>query len=134
MKSMVRFGLHVVGFSITYTMARAVDRIGLSLFYRPDVVGYYQNATTLYENSIFSVLPQLHTVGSAALSKLQSNPAALRAEIRSRIVCLTFFIMPMAAILSVTAEDLTVLLLGRKVAAGRRTPEHYCLARHFPGH
>src|SRR6266566_3104035 len=52
-KSMVRFGLHVVGFSVTYTVAKAVDRIALGLSYRPDVVGYYQNATTLYENSIF---------------------------------------------------------------------------------
>src|SRR5258706_143402 len=76
-KSMVRFGLHVVGFSVTYNMAKAVDRIALGLFYRPDVVGYYQNAVTLYENSTLSALGQLHTVGSAALSKLQSNPAAL---------------------------------------------------------
>src|SRR5215510_13268391 len=34
-KSMVRFGLDVVGFSVTYSFARAVDRIGLGLFYRP---------------------------------------------------------------------------------------------------
>jgi O-antigen/teichoic acid export membrane protein len=77
-KPMVRFGLHVVGFSVISTMAKSVDRIALGLVYRPDVVGYYQNATTLYENSIFSALVQLHAVGSAALSKLQSNPAALR--------------------------------------------------------
>jgi O-antigen/teichoic acid export membrane protein len=113
-KSMVRFGLHVVGFSATYTLARAVDRIGLSLFYRPDVVGYYQNATTLYENSIFSVLLQLHTVGSASLSKLQSNPAALRQKYETALSALAFFMMPVAAILSVTAEDVTVLLLGEK--------------------
>jgi polysaccharide transporter, PST family len=113
-KAMVRFGLHVVGFSVTYTLARAVDRIGLSLFYRPDVVGYYQNATTLYENSIFSVLIQLHTVGSASLSKIQSNPVALRQKYEAALSALAFFIMPTAAILSVTAEDVTVLLLGEK--------------------
>src|SRR5882672_9468323 len=55
-KSMVRFGLQVVGFSVTYAVARAVDRIGLGLFYRPDAVGYYQNAINLYDNSIFSAL------------------------------------------------------------------------------
>jgi O-antigen/teichoic acid export membrane protein len=32
-KSMVRFDLHVVGFSITYSLARAVDRIVLCVFY-----------------------------------------------------------------------------------------------------
>jgi O-antigen/teichoic acid export membrane protein len=113
-KSMVCFGLHVVGFSVTYSVAKAVDRIGLGLFYRPEVVGYYQNAITLYDNSIFQVLAQLHTVGSAALSKLQSNPAALRQKYEAALSVLAFFVMPAAAILSVTAEDLTVLLLGEK--------------------
>ncbi len=106
-KSMVRFGLHVVGFSVTYTMA-------LGLFYRPDEVGYYQNAINLYDNSIFSALIQLHTVGSAALSKLQSNPAALRQKYEAALSALAFFVMPTAAILSVTAQDLTVILLGEK--------------------
>jgi PST family polysaccharide transporter len=111
---MVRFGLHVVGFSVTYALARAVDRIGLGLFYRPDVVGYYQNATTLYEYSILEALRQLHTVGSASLSKLQSDPAALRKRYEAALSAVTFFVMPMSAILSVTAEDITVLLLGEK--------------------
>jgi len=113
-KSMVRFGLHVVGFSVTYTVAKAVDRIALGLFYRPDQVGYYQNAITLYENSIFSALGQVHTVGSAALSKLQSNVAALRRKYQAALSALAFFVMPAAAILSVTGEDVTVILLGEK--------------------
>jgi O-antigen/teichoic acid export membrane protein len=113
-KSLVRFGLHVVGFSVTYSIARVVDRIALGLFYRPAVVGYYQNATTLYDNSIFSTLIQLHTVGSAALSKLQSNPDSLRQKYEAALSAVAFFVMPTAAILSVTAQDLTVLLLGEK--------------------
>jgi polysaccharide transporter, PST family len=113
-KSMVRFGLHVVGFSVTYTVARSTDRIGLGLFYSPDVVGYYQNAIGLYDNSIFSTLIQLHTVGSAALSKLQSTPVALRQKYEAALSVLAFFAMPTAAILSVTAQDLTVILLGEK--------------------
>jgi O-antigen/teichoic acid export membrane protein len=113
-KSMVRFGLHVVGFSVTYTVAKSVDRIALGLFYPPAQVGYYQNAITLYESSIFQALAQVHTVGSAALSKLQSNVAALRQKYAAALSALAFFIMPMAAILSVTAEDVTVILLGEK--------------------
>jgi PST family polysaccharide transporter len=113
-KSMARFGLHVISFSITYSMARAVDRIALGLFYPPDEVGYYQNAITLYDYSIFLAIGQLHTVGSAALSKLQSNPAALRQKYQAALSSVAFFAMPAAAILSVTAEDLTVVLLGEK--------------------
>jgi O-antigen/teichoic acid export membrane protein len=113
-RSMIRFGLHVVSFSVTYNLARAVDRIGLGLFYRADEVGYYHNAITLYDNSIFSALIQLHTVGSASLSKLQSNPAALRQRYEAALSALAFFVMPAAVILSVTAQDLTIILLGEK--------------------
>jgi PST family polysaccharide transporter len=113
-KSMVRFGLHVVGFSVTYNVAKSVDRIALGLFYRPEQVGYYQNAMTLYESSIFQALAQVHTVGSAALSKLQANAAALRQKYASALSALAFFVMPAAAILSVTGEDVTALLLGEK--------------------
>jgi O-antigen/teichoic acid export membrane protein len=113
-KSMVRFGLHVVGFSVTYTLAKSVDRIALGLFYPPAQVGYYQNAITLYESSIFQALAQVHTVGSAALSKLQSNVAALQRKYAAALSALAFFVMPVAAILSVTAEDVTVILLGEK--------------------
>jgi PST family polysaccharide transporter len=113
-KSMLRFGLHVVGFSVTYSLAKAMDRIALGLIYRPDEVGYYQNAIILYDNSIFSALVQLHTVGSAALSKLQSNPTALCQKYEAALSAVAFFVMPTAAILSVTAEDLTVMLLGEK--------------------
>jgi O-antigen/teichoic acid export membrane protein len=113
-KSMVRFGFHVVGFSVTYTLAKAVDRIALGLFYRPAQVGYYQNAVTLYENSIFSVFSQVHNVGSAALSKLQSNVVALKEKYEAALSALAFFVMPAAAILSVTGEDIAVILLGEK--------------------
>ncbi|BAM88855.1 putative polysaccharide transport protein [Bradyrhizobium oligotrophicum S58] len=113
-KSMVRFGLHVVGFTVAYTLSRAVDRIALGLLYRPDQVGYYQNAMNLYDNSVYAALNQTHAVGSAALSKLQSNPAALRQKYEAALSILAFFLMPVAAILSVTAEDLTVVLLGQK--------------------
>jgi len=113
-RSMVRFGLHVVGFTVAYTLSRAVDRIALGLLYRPDQVGYYQNAMNLYDNSIYAALNQTHAVGSSALSKLQSNPVALRQKYEVALSILAFFIMPAAAILSVTAEDLTVVLLGQK--------------------
>ena len=91
-----------------------MDRIALGLFYPTKLVGYYQNATTLYESSIVTTIAQLHTVGSAALSKLQSNPAALRKKYEVALSSLAFFFMPAAAILSVTAEDLVVILLGEK--------------------
>jgi PST family polysaccharide transporter len=113
-KSMVRFGLHVVGCSVTNSVRGVVDRIALGLFYRPNEVGYYQNAITLYDHLIFAAVSPLHTVGSAALSKLQSSPAALQQKYEAALTALAFFVMPTTAILSVTAQDLTVMFLGEK--------------------
>jgi PST family polysaccharide transporter len=113
-KSMVRFGLHVVGFSVAYSFSRAVDRIGLGLFYSPRELGYYQNAVTLYDSSIYSAMSQIHNVGSAALSKLQTNYAALSEKYETALSVVAFFIMPAAAIMAVTAPDLVVILLGDK--------------------
>lgn len=112
--SLVRFGLNVVGFSVTYTLAKSSDRLALGLVYRPDQVGYYQNAINLYENSIQMGLVQVHRVGSTALSKLQSNPAGLRDKYVLGLSVVAYFVMPMASILSVTGKDLTVILLGEK--------------------
>lgn len=113
-KSMIRFGVHVIGFSVAFSVAKTVDRIGLSLFYPAEAIGYYQNAATLYESSIFIALAQLHIVGSSALSRLQSNHAALREKYEAALSTLAFFVMPTAAILSVTAQDVTVILLSEK--------------------
>jgi O-antigen/teichoic acid export membrane protein len=113
-KSMIRFGGHVVGFAVTNAVSKAADRIGLGLLYPPEIVGYYQNAILLYEYSIALALGQLHTVGSAALSKFQATPEALRQKYEAALSALAFFVMPTAAILSVTGQDLTVILLGEK--------------------
>jgi len=112
--SMVRFGMHVVGYSTTVAVARSVDRIGLGLFYRPHDVGVYQNALVFYDNSIVNTLGQVHNVGSAALGKLQADPDALRRKFYSALSVLAFYVMPAAAIISVTAHDFVITILGEK--------------------
>jgi PST family polysaccharide transporter len=113
-KSMLRFGMHILGFSIMHAVTSVADRIALSLFYLPGDVGLYQNALNVYDNAIAVPLAQLHNVGSAGLSKLRSDPAALQSKYESTLSALAFFVMPTAAILSVTGQDVIVILLGEK--------------------
>jgi PST family polysaccharide transporter len=113
-KSMVRFGAHVLGFSIVHSMTRVADTIALSLSYTPRMVGLYQNTLNMYENAIVAPLAQLHGVGSSGLSKLRSDPEALRQKYEATLSTLAFFVMPLAAILSVTGQDVVVVLLGEK--------------------
>jgi polysaccharide transporter, PST family len=111
-ESMVHFGMHVLGFSITSSMTRVADRIALGLFYPPREVGYYQNTQNMYENAFLFPFAQLHGVGSAGLSKLRSNPGALQQKYQTALSALAFFVMPAAAILTVTGQDVAVMLLG----------------------
>jgi len=74
----------------------------------------YQNALNVYENGIVAPLEQLHNVGSAGLSRLQSVRAELQQKYVAALSTLAFFVMPAAAILSVTGQDVTDLLLGEK--------------------
>jgi len=111
--SMVRFGWHVVSYLFLNCISRVLDRIALGLFYSVEAVGYFQNAVSLYDN-YFAALSPLHNVASSALSKLQSNHGALRQEYEAALSILSFFVMPAAAILSVTGQDVTTQLLGRK--------------------
>jgi O-antigen/teichoic acid export membrane protein len=113
-KSMVGFGLHVLGGSIPFSMTNVADRIALGLFYPLRDVGFYQNAQNMYDNALMAPLGQLHGVGSAGLSKLRSDLEMLRQKYEATLSALAFFVMPTAAILSVTGQDLTVTLLGEK--------------------
>ncbi len=113
-RKLVRFGMHVVGFTLTYSAGKSADRFALGLRYLPREVGFYQNAINLYENSIFAVLNPLHAVGSAALSKLQSTPQLLKQKYSAALSALAFYVMPASAILSVVSVDVVTLLLGEK--------------------
>ena len=113
-KSMVRFGLHVMCYSIVASISRAADRITLGLVHRPQEVGAYHNALVLYENSIFVALAQIHGVASTALGRFQSEPAALRQRYGSALATLAFFVMPASVIISLIGQDAVVTLLGEK--------------------
>ena len=113
-KSMISFGMHVLGASIPFSMANVTDRIALGLFYPTRDLGFYQNAQNMYDNAFLSPLGQLHNVGSAGLSKLQSDHGTLREKYEATLSALAFFVMPAAAILSLTGQDVLVTLLGEK--------------------
>jgi PST family polysaccharide transporter len=113
-KKLIRFGMHVVGFTLTYSAGKSADRFALGLRYLPREVGLYQNALNLYDNSICAVLNPLHAVGSAALSKLQATPELLKGKYLAALSALAFYMMPASAILSVLSVDLIVILLGEK--------------------
>jgi len=112
--SMVKFGFHVTGYSLSHFVTRAVDRAGLGLFYSPATVGIYQNALLLYENAIHALMFPLHTVGISALSKLRQDTEALKRAYVRALSNVAFYAMPAFVVLAVAARDLVPLILGDK--------------------
>lgn len=113
-KEMLKFGLHVTGFTMTDYLGRAGDRMGLGMLNGARQLGFYQNAVAVYENALGLVTVPLHTVGAASLSKLRGNVAELKRAWGTALSSLSFYAMPAFAMLAVTGQDVVVLLLGEK--------------------
>jgi polysaccharide transporter, PST family len=112
----VRFGMHITGFTITDYVAKAADRVGLGYTVGARELGYYQSASTVYENALTVVTLPLHSVAVATLSKLRDNLDELRRAWSTALSALAFFAMPAFVVLAVIGSDLIVLLLGQKWA------------------
>lgn len=115
-KELVKFGLGVTGFSVMDTLARSVDRIAIGYFNGPGQLGYYQNAFILYDNVLNAIAGPMHNVGVSSLSRLSGNVQDLKRAWHTALSSLTFFCVPVFAVLAVTGKDVVVILLGEKWA------------------
>jgi PST family polysaccharide transporter len=111
-KQMVGFGLGITGFTMTDYVARSADRVALGYFYGAVPLGYFQNASLIYDNAMS--LTGLHTVAVSGLSKLRGNLDELRRAWATALSTVSFYFMLAFAGLAVTGQDFVVMLLGSK--------------------
>jgi PST family polysaccharide transporter len=113
-KDILKFGLHLTGFTITDFLSGASDKVAIG--YRNGVLplGYYQNATAFYYYILDACVAPLHGVAVAGLSKAQGNLKELHRLWSKALTTLGFFVMPAFGILAITAQDLIVWLIGAK--------------------
>ena len=115
-KASVRFGLGVVGFTVTDSFAQSADRLALGYFYGVGVVGYFQNAYLFYTNLMLLLAGPLHNIAVSSLSKLRNNLDEFRKSYTAALSALSFVSALAFALLAVTGPDLVVILLGQKWA------------------
>jgi PST family polysaccharide transporter len=113
---MLRFGLHLTGFTMTDFVRRSADRVAIGLRSGAVALGYYQNALFVYDNLIDILVFPLHSVAVASLSKLRHDLPELKRLWSKALSTLAFFLMPAFGILAVTSQDVIVLVLGAKWA------------------
>jgi len=112
-KEMVRFGINLIGYSMTDFVGRNSDRVAIGKGHGARGLGYYQNALNVYGN-LLDLVFSLHDVAAVSLSKLRDNLPELRRLWAKALSTLAFYAMPAFGILAVTGQDLIVLLVGEK--------------------
>jgi polysaccharide transporter, PST family len=113
---MLRFGLHLCGFSVTDFVARNADRVAVGRGLGARALGYYQSALLVYDNLLDVLIFPLHQVAVSGLSRLQDDHEELRRAWAKALSTVAFCAMPAFGVLAVTSSDLIVLLLGTKWA------------------
>jgi PST family polysaccharide transporter len=115
-KDLIRFGMGVTGFTMTDYLARSADRIAIGYFQGAGPLGYFQNAFAIYTNVMNIVSEPLHNIAVSGLSKLRADMANFKRAWVTALSTLSFFSAPAFAVLAVTGQDLTLILLGEKWA------------------
>jgi polysaccharide transporter, PST family len=115
-KQMLKFGLHLTGFTMTDFAGRSVDRIAIGYVSGAANLGFYQNSLMVYENALELLTNPLHGVAIAALSKLRENLIELKRSWAKALSALAFVAMPLFGALAIGGYELVVLVLGSKWA------------------
>ena len=115
-KEMIRFGVHLIGYSISDYTGRSGQRVVIGKTLGTTVLGHYQNALQIFDNLHDLMVSSLHSVAISGLSKLVDQRDQFRRSWASALSTVSFYAMPVFGILSVVSQDLVLILLGRKWA------------------
>jgi PST family polysaccharide transporter len=114
-RQMIRFGIALIGGSITDYVRGSIDRVAIGKRYAAEGLGQYQNGEQMY-GQVMILLSYLHEVAVGNLSKVFDDLPEFRRLWAKGLSTLTFFAMPAFGLLAVTGRDLTEFLLGGKWA------------------
>jgi polysaccharide transporter, PST family len=113
-RQMLRFGVNLIGFTMSDFVARNGDRVAIGYRFGPEGLGLYQKALLFYENLLDVLTNPLHGVAVASLSRLRDDVVGLRRAWAKALSVLAFWGMPAFGLMAVTGQDVIVLLLGEK--------------------
>jgi len=114
-KDMLKFGVHLLGFSSADFVGRFGDRVAIGYTSGASSLGFYQKAMLVYEN-LLDLFSPLHSVAMASLSKLREEREELKRSWGMAVLTLSYFAMPVFGLLAVIGKDLLVVVLGGKWA------------------
>jgi O-antigen/teichoic acid export membrane protein len=113
-RSMLNFGLNLIGFNIVNYFSRNLDNVLIGRYYGSGALGLYSRAYQLLMWPIDYIRVPLTLVAMPALSRIQNDPVRFKTYC-SKLASITAFIsMPLMVFVAVCSESVTRVLLGEK--------------------
>ncbi|MGA1391888.1 MAG: lipopolysaccharide biosynthesis protein [Phycisphaerales bacterium] len=113
-RGMLRFGGYLSGSNLLAALLRASDKVLVGRFVGADAAGLYSNAQKILLVPATQLNKPLTMVGRPALSRLQDEPERFRAFYRRGVELVAATSLPAIAWMTIVAEDLVLLVLGRE--------------------
>lgn len=111
---MLKFGINSLGnYSLNY-LTRSIDKLLIGWRFGSDSLGNYDRAYHLFVLPINQLTYPLTSVAVATLSRLKDEPEKYKDYYLKALSLLAFVGMAISAILTLTGQDLIILLLGQK--------------------
>ncbi len=113
-KSYIKFGMGITGFSIINYFSRNLDNILIGRFLGANPLGLYSKAYHLLMLPITQIRDPLNAVGTPALSSLGHEPEKYRNYYYKFIFILSFFSMPLVMFLFLFSYEIVLVVLGEQ--------------------
>ncbi|MEM9664737.1 MAG: lipopolysaccharide biosynthesis protein [Bacteroidota bacterium] len=109
---MVSYGFQYSGSTILNHVSRNLDRVLVGFFSGPTAVGLYDNAYRWSIFPLYQLYKPLDTVAVSGLSRVQTEPVALRRYFQSGAGLVLAVSMPTVAFIFAETHDVVLILLG----------------------
>lgn len=111
-RSLLRFGRNLTGFSVVNYFARNLDNILIGRFWGSAQLGLYARAYQLLLLPLDQITAPITSVAVPALSRLVSSPERYRSAYLRLVEKIAILTMPLMAFMIAVADDLVLFLLG----------------------
>lgn len=116
----LKYAFQVYGnFTLGY-LTRSIDKILLGKFHGPGVLGNYDRASSLAAMPANQMLTPLHGIALATLSRLRQDRTRFSSYYTKAISIVAYLGIMAALVITISAEDLVLLVLGAEWAGAGR--------------
>jgi PST family polysaccharide transporter len=108
----MRFGSNIAAFNLLWFFVYNLDQIVIGRLFGAHTLGIYRQGVQLVLGPIYQIIGPINSVAETALSRLQSDREGYRRYYMRILNAFTLVSLPIAAIVTVFAEEIILVLMG----------------------